>query len=74
MKWLEQYKGTEAAREAEQQFREERELRRQQILSDCWQGSRSQSSRTMETAEATEVAEATTKEAAKGAAEAAIKI
>ena len=32
MEWLEQYKGTEAAREAEQQFGEERELRRQQIL------------------------------------------
>jgi hypothetical protein len=32
MEWLEQYKGTEAAREAEQQFGEERELRRQEIL------------------------------------------
>ena len=30
--WLEQYKGTEAAREAEQQFGEEGELRRQRIL------------------------------------------
>ena len=32
MEWLEQYKGTEAAREAEQQFGKERKLRRQEIL------------------------------------------
>ena len=32
MEWLEQYKGTEAAKKAEQQFGEERRRRRQQVL------------------------------------------